>query len=121
MALLGVPLQAIAFLDNGIDSLAMFFNNLPNIFQWRINMFPSQPHPVSNGIAFTVSVDYVKHDCVVSADALSRLAENAIADPNLMQTFLAHEANIQGIARRLVAAGVPGTPLRLDLKNFGYN
>jgi hypothetical protein len=81
-------------------------------------MDSSQPHAVSNGIAFTVSVDFVKRDCVVAAEALTKLSGLGSGKADLMQTFLAYEANISGIARRLVAAGVPGTPLQLDMRNF---
>jgi len=75
----------------------------------------SQPHLVSNGVAFTVSVDYVKHACIVSTDALTTM-EPGVAD--VMATFSTHEATISGIARRLIAAGVPGTPLVLGVQNF---
>jgi hypothetical protein len=84
-------------------------------------MNSSQPHLISNGIAFTVSVDCVKRDCVVFADALTKLSELAPGESDLMQTFLAYEANINGIARRLVSAGVPGTPLQLGIKNFSHS
>jgi hypothetical protein len=78
----------------------------------------SHPHLAENGIAFTVSVDFVKRDCIVSSDALAKLATLGNGQADLMQIFLAYEPNISGIARRLVAAGVPGTPLLLDEKNF---
>jgi hypothetical protein len=81
-------------------------------------MNSSQPHLISNGIAFTVWVDYVKRECVVFADVLTKLAAQGVGESDLMQTFLAYEANISGIARRMVAAGVPGTPLQLGMKNF---
>lgn len=83
-------------------------------------MISSQPHLVSNGVAFTVYVDYIKHDCVISTDALTRLSELGPTDKDLMQTYCAYEANINGIARRLVSAGVPSTPLWLDVKNFPH-
>lgn len=78
-------------------------------------MNSSQPHLVQSGVAFTVSVEFIKHDCIVSTDALTTLAPG---QADLMQTFFAYEANINGIARRLIAAGVPGTPLQLGVRNF---
>lgn len=78
----------------------------------------SQPHLAGNGVAFTVSVEFVKRNCIISADALTKLSELGTGEADLMQTFLAHEANIAGVARRLVAAGVSETPLRLDTKSF---
>jgi hypothetical protein len=81
-------------------------------------MISSQPRLVSNGVAFAVYVDYVKRECVISADALTKLSELGAGEADLMQTFCAYEANINGIARRLVAAGVPHTPLQLNTQNF---
>lgn len=81
-------------------------------------MISSQPHLVDNGVAFTVYVDYVKHNCVISADALTKLSELGAGEADLIQTYCAYEANINGIARRLVTAGVPNTPLCLDVRNF---
>jgi hypothetical protein len=63
-------------------------------------------------------VDCVKRECIVSTEALTRLSELGTGEPDLMQTFRAYEANINGIARRLVAAGVPHTPLQLNPQNF---
>jgi hypothetical protein len=78
-------------------------------------MVLSQPQLVSNGVAFTASVDFIKHDCVVSTDALTSLEPG---ETNPMQTFFTFEANINGIARRLIAAGIPGRPLQLGVQNF---
>lgn len=81
-------------------------------------MTTSQPHLVNDGVAFTVDVDYVKHNCVISTDALTKLSEMGAGDADLLQTYSAYEANINGIARRLVAAGVPSSPLWLHARNF---
>lgn len=81
-------------------------------------MISSQPRLVSDGIAFAVYVDYVKRDCIISTDALTSLSELGTGDADLMQTYCAYEANINGVARRLVAAGVPHTPLQLNAQNF---
>jgi hypothetical protein len=71
-----------------------------------------------NGIAFTVRVDWVDRDCVISNDALLKLSElkPGIADP--METFRAFEATIKGVARRMVAANVQGSPMRLGPNSF---
>lgn len=81
-------------------------------------MNSSQPHLTAKGVAFTVCVDYVSRDCLISTDALTELSELGSGHANLMETYLAYEANINGIARRLVAAGVQGKPVQLDTKNF---
>lgn len=81
-------------------------------------MADTQAHLIDGGVAFTVSVDFINHDCVVLSDALSKLSEMGGGQADPMQTYRAYEANINGVARRMVAAGVPGTPLRLSAKNF---
>jgi hypothetical protein len=77
-----------------------------------------EPILTKNGVAFTVSVDFIKRDCVVSTDALAKLSplEAGIVDP--MGTFRAFEAKINGVARRMVAANVQGTPLQLGPHSF---
>jgi hypothetical protein len=72
----------------------------------------------ASGVAFTVSVEFVKHDCIVSREALSKLARSNPDETDLMETFRAFEANIEGVARRLVSAGVPGNPLTLGPQSF---
>jgi hypothetical protein len=76
------------------------------------------PTLTENGVAFTVAVDFVNRDCVISWDALPKLSdvETGIVDP--METFLAFEARINGVARRMVAANVQGTPLQLGPRCF---
>lgn len=77
-----------------------------------------QPQITDNGITFSVRVDSVKRDCVISTAALSKLSQlkDGISDP--MDTFRAFEATINGVARRMVAANVPGTPLQLGPDSF---
>jgi hypothetical protein len=81
-------------------------------------MISSQPHLVHDGVAFTVYVDYVKRDCLISSEALAQLSELGAGEADPMQTYCAYEANINGVARRLVAAGVAGTPVELGVRNF---
>ncbi len=81
-------------------------------------MNTSHPHLTDTGVAFTVYVDYVPRDCLISTEALNELSELGAGDPDLMETFRAYEANINGIARRLVAAGVQSKPVRLGKQNF---
>lgn len=81
-------------------------------------MATTQPCLTENGVAFTVRVDSVNHDCVISADALSKLSQLGNGELDLMDTFHAFEANINGVARRLVSAGVAGTPLQITPHYF---
>lgn len=68
-----------------------------------------------------VFVDSVGHKCVVTRDALHKLSElKSIddADADMMDLFHAYEAMIGGVARRLVAARVPGNPLVMSPATF---
>ncbi|HJV83031.1 DUF1488 family protein [Noviherbaspirillum sp.] len=71
----------------------------------------AEPMLTSAGVAFTVCVDSIKRACVISNDALAKLSKLKSIDSDPMTTFRAFEATITGVARRLVAANVPGTPL----------
>jgi Protein of unknown function (DUF1488) len=79
-------------------------------------------HPVtearmtSEGIGFTVRVDFVDRECFISNEALAKLSGQMINDP--METFRAMEATITGVARRLVHARVGGAPLVLGPNTF---
>jgi hypothetical protein len=75
------------------------------------------PHVTSEGVAFSVVVEFKDHPCLVSKEALFELSRQ---DPNLdmLKAYKAYESKIQGIARRLVTAGVPGSPLVLQSKHF---
>lgn len=78
----------------------------------------AQPQMTNSGVTFTVRVDFVNRDCVISTDALAKLSRlrPGVSDP--METFRAFEATINGVARRMVAARVPGTPLQLGPDSF---
>lgn len=76
------------------------------------------PRSTDNGIAFTVRVDSVDHECVISNDALAKLSELQSGAHDPMETYCAFEAKINGVARRLVAANVKGNPLQLGPNSF---
>lgn len=78
----------------------------------------AEPHLTKDGVAFTVRVESVNRDCLISREALAKLSSlrNGISDP--METFRAFEATINGVARRMVTARVPGTPLLLGPDSF---
>lgn len=83
-------------------------------------MTQSATEPISTnaGIAFTVRVDSVKHDCIISNEALAKLCKLKDGKLDPMETFQAFEATINGVARRLVAAGVPSAPLMVGPQSF---
>lgn len=86
-----------------------------------MNHINTRPQLAQEGIAFTVSVDSLTHECIVTHDALHKLAElKSIdnGDSNAMELFHAHEAVINGVARRLVGAGVQGNPLVMRPATF---
>lgn len=77
-----------------------------------------EPRITDAGIAFTVLVDSVKRACVISNEALAKLSKLKDGDIDPMTVYRAFEANINGVARRLVAANVQGTPLLVGPQFF---
>lgn len=80
-----------------------------------------QPALTNDGVAFTVTVESVKHQCLVTHDAIQMLSAMKSIDDhdaNMIDLFHAYEATINGVARRLVAAGVPGRPLVMRSTTF---
>ncbi len=84
-----------------------------------MNALP-QPGLTTEGVTFTVVVDSVRHDCLITSQALQGLSafQRDEADVDIMEIFHAFEANINGVARRLVAAGVAGSPLVMRPETF---
>lgn len=78
------------------------------------------PRLSEEGITFTVVVDSVKHECLITPQALHKLSafKSADTDADIMEIFRSFEPNITGVARRLVAAGVAGTPLVMRPETF---
>jgi hypothetical protein len=78
----------------------------------------AEPQLTENGVAFTVRVDSINRDCLISCEALAKLSSlrAGVSDP--METFHAFVATINGVARRMVTARVPGTPLLLGPDSF---
>lgn len=70
------------------------------------------------GIVFSVCVEFVNRECFISNEALIKLAAQMFAAIGPMRTFRELEANITGVARRLVHAGVQGSPLQLTPNTF---
>ena len=86
-----------------------------------MNQSSTEPRLTKEGITFTVIVDSVKHECLITPQALQRLCARKSdgTDADFMEVFHEFEANINGIARRLVAAGVAGSPLVMRPETFG--
>ncbi|HEY4540954.1 MAG TPA: DUF1488 family protein [Noviherbaspirillum sp.] len=77
------------------------------------------PALTGNGVAFTVmTTDFVKRDCLITKEALDAISPNRAGEHAAVEVFQAYEAKICGVARRLIAANVPGTPLTLGPQSF---
>ena len=70
----------------------------------------TEPRLTNEGITFTVIVDSVKHECLITSQALHRLCARKSdgSDADMMEVFHA-----------LVAAGVAGSPLVMRPETFG--
>jgi len=76
---------------------------------------------MQDGVAFTVTVETIDRQCVVTRDAihaLSNLKNVDNDDAEMMNLFQAYETTINGVARRLVSAGVTGSPLIMRAATF---
>ncbi|WP_334190744.1 DUF1488 family protein [Noviherbaspirillum sp.] len=78
----------------------------------------AEPQLTTEGVAFTVRVDSINRDCFISNEALAKLSRQSAGEASPIDTFRAFEANINGVARRMVAANVPGNPLKLGPDSF---
>lgn len=85
-----------------------------------MNQHQSAPRKTNDGILFTVIVDSIKYKCLIKKEALKQLSALANTDTSIdtIEVFLAFESKISGVARRLVAAGVPNKPLILTPSTF---
>lgn len=74
---------------------------------------------VNGGVAFTVmTLECTRHACIISKEALLSLSRLKSQDFGPMEIFHANEARIRGVARRMIAARVKGSPLQLDAHSF---
>ena len=76
------------------------------------------PHASEEGVRFTVEVGFSNRECLISRNALSRLSRAKGGQSDLMAVYRAFEDEIHTVARRLVVAGVAGTPLVLGASCF---
>lgn len=79
------------------------------------------PRLTSEGVLFTVTVDSLDRECLIKEEALQQLVaptNTESIEVDTIDVFHAFENRINGVARRLVAAGVQGTPLVLTRRTF---
>lgn len=80
-----------------------------------------QPRLTKEGICFTVRVDSLDRECLITEEALQKLLElkpDAQDEADMLDVFHAFEAKINGVARRLVFARVSGSPIVLRSNTF---
>lgn len=79
----------------------------------------ANPTITKQGVAFTVvTLDCAKHPCLISKEALESLSPHRAGAVEEMEIFRAFEARICGVARRMIAANVKGSPLTLEARSF---
>jgi hypothetical protein len=78
----------------------------------------AEPHVAEDGVAFTVEVGFTDRECLVSRNALARLRRVKGGPLDAMAAYRTFEDEIHSVARRLVVAGVGGTPLVLGASYF---
>lgn len=86
-----------------------------------MTQYKSPPHVTDEGVTFTVTVDSLDRECLIEDEALQHLSllrNSDTSEADTMDVFHAFESKINGVARRLVAAGVQGTPLILTRNTF---
>lgn len=78
----------------------------------------SEPRVAEDGITFTVEVGFTDRECLVSKNALAHLRRQKGGQQDFMDIYRTFEDQIHSVARRLVVAGVSGTPLVLGAAYF---
>ncbi|MEC4719608.1 hypothetical protein RY831_10650 [Noviherbaspirillum sp. CPCC 100848] len=78
----------------------------------------SEPRVAEEGITFTVEVGFTDRECLVSKNALAHLRRLKGGQQDFMDIYRTFEDQIHSVARRLVVAGVSGTPLVLGAAYF---
>lgn len=78
----------------------------------------AEPHIADEGVTFTVEVGFTDRECLVSRNALAHLRRLKGGQLDFLETYRAFEDQIHSVARRLVVAGVSGSPLVLGAAYF---
>lgn len=77
-----------------------------------------EPRVAEEGVAFKVEVGFTERECLVSRNALAHLCRMRGGQLDYLQTYRTFEDQIHSVARRLVVAGVSGSPLVLGAAYF---
>lgn len=78
----------------------------------------AEPRVEDGAVKFFVRAGAMERECIVSRHALNYLSRLQGHTLNAMNTYLACEAKIHGVARRLLSAGESASPLVLGTAYF---
>lgn len=78
----------------------------------------AEPRVAEEGVVFTVEVGFAERECLVSKNALAHLGRQKGGQLDAMTAYRTYEDQIHSVARRLVVAGVSGSPLVLGAAYF---
>lgn len=84
-------------------------------------MATKEPQSTAYGILFTINVDTVTHQCLISKKALNKLTQLSnidSSDAEAMDVFKAFEAYICPVAHHLLKTRQPKTTLRLTTSSI---
>ncbi len=70
------------------------------------------------GIVFSVVVEFQEYRCLVPRATLSYLSHSIDPKLDLLGTYRAFQTKIEGVARRLIGAGIVGKPLIISSDYF---
>jgi hypothetical protein len=78
------------------------------------------PHLTEDGVAFSVTVGFMKCECLIPKQTLSYICRTWGNDMDCMDAFRAYEDTIIAVARRMALAGARNSPLILERKFFPW-
>ncbi|MFC5473858.1 DUF1488 family protein [Paraherbaspirillum soli] len=76
------------------------------------------PRLTNAGVLFSVVVEYQQYQCLVPGATLADLSHSKDPKLDLLDTYHAFQTKIEGVARRLIGAGVAGKPLLIGSGYF---
>lgn len=76
------------------------------------------PRLTRAGILFSVVVEYRHYRCLVPAATLAVLSHSKDPQLDLLTTYRAFQTKIEGVARRVINAGVAGVPVVVSSEYF---
>ncbi|WP_395824325.1 DUF1488 family protein [Collimonas sp.] len=81
------------------------------IVETMMDNVPAAPRLTNAGVLFSVVVEFQQYQCLVPRATLSNLSHSTDPKLDLLGTYRAFQSKIEGVARRLIGAGIVGQPL----------